>query len=426
MGIFKNPSHGFVTSNPVYVAYPILGLDVGNKDIKSVFETLRNTMKIPNILAPMPEKRDIINESIFTDSVSKESKKDLLLENIHFYIDSPAVSREFNRQFYAAGKLATEQKTKWEIREKTKKHDNDQIIINALVTAAIRALEYFKVENNTVHSKMVLSISLPVDETKNKEEFKSKFKDHKHTIKFLDVPHFQNITVYLEFPEVYTPTECLSGIIDLSIAEETNVHIADSSLIKKKILVPDFGGGTFDLILVENGKIKKARTHKIGINEFIQQIMDEFESKHDFAMTSREKVVERMKDLENPYQYKVYGRWVDFKDIAMKHFFACAQSIYTIIDSEWKNTDDIDLTLWIGGGSIPTKSHLQTINNDKYAFKFVDPIPRPTIERIKMEEQGREFPRVPDEEIVIYLNARGNYKLARRMEKKRQEKALQG
>jgi hypothetical protein len=43
-----------------------------------------------------------------------------------------------------------------------------------------------------------------------------------------------------------------------------------------------------------------------------------------------------------------------------------------------------------------------------------------------MEEQGREFPRVPDEEIVIYLNARGNYKLARRMEKKRQEKALQG
>lgn len=403
--------------------HPIVALDIGNKDLKGILNSLRNTVKFPNILAPIAEKRPILDERI--DDGNNETKRDVLLKSLHFYIESDSLSNEFNRKVYAAGSLAMEQppNTRREIREQAKKNNNDQIVIMGLLTAAIHALEHYPATNNIIYANQILGVSLPVNESQKiyKDRFKSRFKDHTHKIKFLDVPGYEQITVYLTFKEVYVTTECVAGIIDLAIPEETNRHVADQFLLKQKISVNDLGGGTYDRTIIDMKQIVKAETYQIGINEYLSNIMKEFQIKNDFTMSSREKVVERMTADKYKNHYKVYGQWIPFGDIVETQMFNYAEKIFDVVDKDWKSVDDLDVSVFIGGGSIPAKSHLQSINKGKYPLKFVPPIPPYVMEKIKAEESNKENPRIPDEEIVLYLNARGTYKAVKMQESKKRK-----
>ena len=40
----------------------IISIDAGNKDVKAVFGDLKNSLTFPNVLCPLPEKRDFIED----------------------------------------------------------------------------------------------------------------------------------------------------------------------------------------------------------------------------------------------------------------------------------------------------------------------------------------------------------------------------
>ncbi|MDT0354097.1 hypothetical protein, partial [Pseudonocardia charpentierae] len=115
-----------------------------------------------------------------------------------------------------------------------------------------------------------------------------------------------------------------------------------------------------------------------------------------YEVSSREKLIEYMQDLDKPYHIKVNGVPRGFKDIAERHLGSCAKRIFDEIDYKWKNVDDLEVALNIGGGSILLKPYLEKANNRKYPFQFVS-----------------------DEKLVPFLNARGGWKIAQRQEEKK-------
>lgn len=384
----------------------IISIDAGNKDVKAVLGDLKNSLTFPNVLCPLPEKRDFIED----DSGYFDAEMDGggILNNLHFRVKSEAL-RELNNKIFGAGALAARNKKgKIEVPERATKATNDQILIMYLLAAAIDAVKTHQPDStNTIHYKAVLSAFLPVVDVQKglKSEFQQRLERHTHEIQFLQTPGAENVTVRIQFVRVYTNTEGVAAVIDLAIAEPTNYHIADSTLLSKKILVSEIGGNTTEMPIVSHGKLDRYNSDgiRVGTSAYLDEIIREIESNYEHEVSSRERLVEYIKSDTHPCQIKIKGVYHSFQEISDRHLQSCATRIYERIDRIWKNVDDLDVTLCIGGGSILLQKYLNEINQNsgKYPFLFVD-----------------------DEKLVPFLNARGGWKVAYRKEEKIRKQAV--
>lgn len=380
----------------------IISIDAGNKDVKAVLGNLKNTLIFPNVLCPLPEQRETIEDEYFS-SESEDGK----LNNLHFRVRSDALGKEFNNKIFGAGYLAAKNKKgKIEVPEKTTKATNDQILIMYLLAAALDAVDNYQPDaTNTIHYKAILSAFLPVVDVQKglKAEFQKRLESHRHEVQFLQTPGAENVTVHIQFVRTYVNTEGVAAVVDLAISDPTNYHIADPTLLTKKVLVNEIGGNTTEMPIVERGKLDRFNSGgiRVGTSAYLDEIIKEIEAKYEHEISSREKLIEYMKD--KTYQVKIKGVYHSFKDIADRHLQSCANKIYERVDSIWKNVDDLDLTLNIGGGSILLKNHLKEINESKGKY------PEMYIE---------------DDTLVPFLNARGGWKIAYRKKEKLKKQAV--
>lgn len=374
----------------------IISIDAGNKDIKAVLGDLNNKLSFPNVLCPLPEARDLVENDEYFGSLNSQ------LNNLHFRVRSSVLGADFNNKVFGAGSLAMKnKKAKMEVPERVSKATNDQILVMYLLTAALDAVNNYEPDQmGIIHYEAVLSAFLPVVDVRKglKARFQQRLEDGNHEIQFLQVPGAENVKVKIKFVRTYISTEGVAALVDLAIPESSNYHIADPTLLRKKVLVNEIGGGTTEQPIVDRGRLDKDNSGgiRIGTSAYLDEIIQEIEDRYEHEVSSREKLVEYIKDDYKPYQLKIKGAYRSFKSIADRQLRSCANKIYERVDYLWKNVDDLDLTLNIGGGSLLLKDHLKRANaRNEYPEKFIN-----------------------DEQLVPFLNARGGWKSVQRKEAK--------
>lgn len=382
----------------------IISIDAGNKDVKCILGSLSNTLIFPNVLCPLPEKREVVEDG--EDYLARDERR---INNLHFRVRSNALSEEFNNKVFGAGYLAARNKKgKMEVPEKTTKATNDQILVMYLLAAALDAVDNYQPDaTNVINYKAILSAFLPVVDVQKglKAEFQKRLESGVHEIQFLQTPGAENVVVRIEFLRTYVSTEGVAAVVDLAIPDPTNTLIADPTLLSKKVLVNEIGGNTTEMPIVDRGKLDRFNSGgiRVGTSAYLDEIIKEIEVKYEHEISSREKLIEYMKDEMRPYQVKIKGVYHSFKDIADRHLHSCAARIYERVDSIWKNVDDLDLTLNIGGGSILLKEHLKQLNQSKGKYPEIY---------------------IEDDKLVPFLNARGGWKSVRRKEEKLKRPAV--
>lgn len=330
-------------------------IDAGNDALKAYFDSLANTVYIPNVVKEMDERQVI--------ELGEEP-----LNELHVHITSTALKKNAT---YAVGNLAAKEKQSSQIHATELKSDSDQTVILMLTALAYEAA--LNNEDDEIKAEFLLSTGLPVDEAKigKRADFKKKLMEGTHVVEFKETPKLKGKKVTVSFNDIFVNVEGFAAMINLTVNDKLAPQKPE--LNTKNILINDMGGNTTDKAVIRMGRIDNEYSSgsPLGIGEYLDAIRKEvFTTFRVEVFKSRRQLVENMTAEHDAYMIRPHGKAESYQKIADKHLKAFAEREYADLVDKWKEVGDLHTIYNVGGSSAITKSFLEDINKRENNFEM--------------------------------------------------------
>jgi hypothetical protein len=342
----------------------IMAVDNGSSHIKAVWDDLSQTFQFPNIVSQP-----------FAETTPLQDIGDPL-DFLDVTITSPAIQEVQYRHVYVGNRAIADSGVVHEVvgaKAAQKKAERPETIVTLLTATAyaVAKKEEARIRKGSkIQAKVYLGTGLPISEYLT---FKDAFADKLtglHTVQFEKTPVFGGVTVELniELPEG-VQIDGVSAVYDMEATGKTKMS-------QRSFGVADIGGVDLDICFFKNDlqlDVLKPYAAKIGLNDVLDQIRKEINSKHTDLIRTTADLVRRL--VEKNYEVRRRGKIVvDLRDFVEKPLRTLAERAYDSMLSAWDTADYATEFWFVGGGSLILAPYIKDINDlrEKATIYFDD------------------------------------------------------
>jgi plasmid segregation protein ParM len=325
----------------------LAGLDVGNDSVKVVLDGLRETIVVPNVIAPGYERTVLQDE-------------DSPLKALDVIVDSPSLSQSGGRYF--VGALAVEHEDNVELEKADNKAISDQSLIGALTvlayTGVMSQIQYgVNASGNPDQIEYIVGTGLPV---RTYAKYRKTFEDRllgEHEVRFMSTPQLKGRIVRVNIRKAVMSIEGAAAVYHM--ATNDALQVKDEELYYRVIGVCDIGALTTDLPVVKRLTVDNhfSSGEQIGMSMYLDEIIRDVEDTYGYSFPSRAKLVERVKKRDYTIQRIGEGK-ADIRSIVDNYFTRAAKRMVDIIRMRWNKYQDIQCFYVIGGGAEALKPYI--------------------------------------------------------------------
>lgn len=289
----------------------ITGIDAGNISTKVSYLNGEGNMEdfaIPTVIAKAPETTVDYGDYQEKDDTD-EKRFELLEENIHIRVASPALDKDENNLTWFVGELAKNSAAKiqpvilenGDAEDKFSDSNRKVFLLPVLAGMAIAAIR-----NGERNVSAPLSIGLPSGNYLKKEQSLKQRFIGKHKITFIDGPFVdETVTIEIKQDEAQIHAESVTTALALKYDIQGNVLVntkLEDTLQNESFTLADLGAGTSDKSVFNEKGLDKVMTRifaeqkegRLGTNVFIDKIIENVYN--DPAFESQRKVIEELND----------------------------------------------------------------------------------------------------------------------------------